>query len=54
MALRTYYGMTISTIPKLFQPIRIGMANPQYRVVMALMARFRVAPTCNTSPACSP
>ena len=34
--------MTISTIPKLFQPIRIGMANPQYRVVMALMARFRV------------
>jgi len=34
--------MTISTIPKLFQPIRIGMANPQYRVVMALVARFRV------------
>jgi 2,4-dienoyl-CoA reductase-like NADH-dependent reductase (Old Yellow Enzyme family) len=34
--------MTISTIPKLFQPIRIGMANPQYCVVMALVARFRV------------
>ena len=33
--------MTISTIPKLFQPIRVGTANLQHRVVMAPMARFR-------------
>ena len=33
--------MTISSIPKLFQPIRVGTANLQHRVVMAPMARFR-------------
>jgi 2,4-dienoyl-CoA reductase-like NADH-dependent reductase (Old Yellow Enzyme family) len=33
--------MTISTIPKLFQPIRVSTANLQHRVVMAPMARFR-------------
>ena len=33
--------MTVSTFPKLFQPIRVGTANLQHRVVMAPMARFR-------------
>lgn len=33
--------MTISSIPKLFQPIRVGTANLQHRVVMAPMSRFR-------------
>ena len=33
--------MTISSNPKLFQPIRVGTANLQHRVVMAPMARFR-------------
>ncbi len=33
--------MTASSIPKLFQPIRVGTANLQHRVVMAPMARFR-------------
>lgn len=32
--------MTVS-IPKLFQPIRVGTANLQHRVVMAPMSRFR-------------
>jgi NADPH2 dehydrogenase len=32
--------VTVSTFPKLFQPIRIGMASLQNRVAMALMARF--------------
>jgi len=31
--------MTVS-IPKLFQPIRVGAANLQHRVVMAPMSRF--------------
>jgi len=30
-----------ASIPKLFQPIRVGTANLQHRVVMAPMARFR-------------
>jgi NADH:flavin oxidoreductase/NADH oxidase family protein len=34
-------SMTVSSIPKLFQPIRVGTANLQHRVVMAPMARFR-------------
>lgn len=29
--------------PKLFQPIRVGTANLQHRVVMAPMARFRAS-----------
>ena len=33
--------MAISSIPKLFQPIRVGTADLQHRVVMAPMARFR-------------
>ena len=33
--------MTISSIPKLFQPIRVGTVNLQHRVVMAPMTRFR-------------
>ncbi len=30
-----------STIPKLFQPLRVGTANLQHRVVMAPMTRCR-------------
>ena len=33
--------MSTSSIPKLFQPIRIGTANLQHRVVLAPMTRFR-------------
>jgi NADPH2 dehydrogenase len=33
--------MTVSTIPKFFQPIRVGTVNLQHRVVMVPMARFR-------------
>jgi NADPH2 dehydrogenase len=33
--------MTISSTPELFQPIRVGTADLQHRVVMAPMARFR-------------
>jgi NADPH2 dehydrogenase len=33
--------MSTSSIPKLFQPIRVGTANPQHRVVLAPMTRFR-------------
>ena len=32
--------MTVS-VPKLFQPIRVGKANPQHRVVMSPTSRFR-------------
>ena len=32
---------TSSSIPKLFQPIRVGTANLQHRVVMAPMTRYR-------------
>ena len=34
--------MSTSSIPKLFQPIRVGTANLQHRVVLAPMTRFRV------------
>ncbi len=33
--------MSTSSIPKLFQPIRVGTANLQHRVVLAPMTRFR-------------
>ena len=33
--------MSSSSNPKLFQPIRVGTANLQHRVVLAPMARFR-------------
>lgn len=32
---------TTSSIPKLFQPIRVGAANVQHRVVLAPMTRYR-------------
>jgi NADPH2 dehydrogenase len=33
--------MSTSSIPKLFQPIRVGTANLQHRVVLAPMTRMR-------------
>ena len=33
--------MSTSSIPKLFQPIRVGTANLQHRVVLAPMTRKR-------------
>jgi NADPH2 dehydrogenase len=33
--------MTSSSIPKLFQPVRVGTVDLQHRVVLAPMARFR-------------
>ena len=33
--------MSSSSIPKLFQPIRVGTSNLQHRVVLAPMTRFR-------------
>jgi NADPH2 dehydrogenase len=33
--------MSTSSIPKLFQPIRVGTANLQHRVVLAPMTRYR-------------
>jgi NADPH2 dehydrogenase len=33
--------MSTSSIPKLFQPIRVGTANLQHRVVLAPLTRYR-------------
>jgi NADPH2 dehydrogenase len=33
--------MSTSSIPKLFQPIRVGTTNLQHRVVLAPMTRYR-------------
>jgi len=33
--------MSNSSIPKLFQPIRVGTTNLQHRVVLAPMTRYR-------------
>jgi NADPH2 dehydrogenase len=33
--------MSPSSIPRLFQPIRVGTANLQHRVVLAPMTRYR-------------
>lgn len=33
--------MSSSSIPKLFQPIRVGASNLQHRVVLAPMTRYR-------------
>jgi NADPH2 dehydrogenase len=35
--------MSTSSIPKLFQPIRVGTANLQHRVVLAPMTRARAS-----------
>jgi hypothetical protein len=36
--------MALSSIPKLFQPIRVGTANLKHRVVLAPMTRGRAEP----------
>ena len=36
--------MSSPSIPKLFQPIRVGTANLQHRVVLAPMTRYRANP----------
>lgn len=33
--------MTVSTVPKLFQPIKVGTMNLAHRVVLAPLLRFR-------------